>query len=107
MKKPDNMLRQVFRSYALTKRCYEERLGYEQIYISNPELSRAREAAKLLQNKIMKMGDRIDSDAAWNDSSRVAFQMRTNRDICQLALRSLDEAVQQHVPEQSGIKKDF
>lgn len=107
MKKPDNMLRQVFRSYALTKRCYEERLGYEQIYISNPELSRAREAAKLLQNKIMKMGDSIDSDAAWNDSSRVAFQMRTNRDICQLALRSLDEAVQQHVPEQSGIKKDF
>jgi hypothetical protein len=45
-------LGQSYSSYLIIKKCYDARLGYSMIYISDGELARAREQIKQLENKI-------------------------------------------------------
>jgi hypothetical protein len=62
---PENRLFEAYWRYAHVQYCYKVREGYAMIYISDPELARAKTVAKAIENKILDEQPGLDTDSIW------------------------------------------
>jgi hypothetical protein len=113
------VLRRSYTNYILVKLCYEERRGYLSVYISDPEMARAKDAVSAIENALLSRGvDAARKDELWTSAdtaarSRVAQLLRTDRlahvarDECQSSFEALMTTWQSLDPNAGATKKDF
>lgn len=114
-KLPVNALGNAYAAYIDVKRCYEAREGYLQIYISDPEMERAKNAVRQIEETVKPKLDPITAENLW---SRVQESEGRNfnpsgdylervRALCRERLGFLLQTLQQQVPESGKLEKDF
>jgi hypothetical protein len=110
-----NVLGNSYAAYVDVKRCYEARKGYSVIYISDPEMERARNAVREIEEAVKP---KVDTAAAENLWSRVqeaqgrSFNpsgdyLERVRALCRERLEFLLETHLEQVPDSRSIEKDF
>lgn len=110
---PDNPLNIIGNSYVYyigVRKCYEARQGYQLVYVSEPELARARVAVKALEDKAMQLMSDIKKEEMWKlaNAHVVALNNPINRDKCQFLLKLLMDSYRYHFPAKAnGVEKDF
>jgi hypothetical protein len=110
---PDNPLNIIGNSYMQyigVRKCYEAREGYQVVYISVPELARAREAVKALEEKALQLNPDIRKDEMWRVANENVDASRNPviRDTCQYVLKMLMDSYRYHFPAKAdGVEKDF
>lgn len=95
--------------YISVRRCHEVREGYQVVYISDPEMDRARHAIRRIEDEAKPHLERgVSTDKIWSVAANVAQSMAVNdRGICQWRFHRLEEAYRALVPDDHQIKKDF
>jgi hypothetical protein len=107
--KPSNRLRIAYAQYIFVKRCYDARLGYLTIYISESELARAKRAASRIEEKLKpNLPSDVTTDGLWSEANAAAApDLPLSQQTCQTMLGSLEQAYAELVPKDRQIKKDF
>jgi hypothetical protein len=103
-------LGQAYENYIVLKKCYEARLGYSLIYVSDVELSRARDQIKQLEDKIKVPG--IDTDNLWARANSAADERtRGGRSLdrysCHNTLVRLESTFRKWFPNARPLEKYF
>ena len=107
-KKPINALASVYGRYMFLKRCQEAREGYLEIYVSDAEMARAKQAVQRLEEKLKPQLDPdTDTGSLWSTVAQRPVPWKINRNSCQYILRDLDAEYKAAVPGDDVIKKDF
>lgn len=114
-------LSNAYKVYALIKSCYDERLGYAAVFISNPEMDKARSAIKRLEQLTELTNE--ETETLWSaaaERARIEFASRMsggrysesatkfNRRgyLCQQEYRKFNALISERLPA-TGIQKDF
>jgi hypothetical protein len=106
--KPINLLRSAYEQYIFIKKCYDIRQGYLTVNISDPELARAREAVKRIEEKLRpELPSGTTTDELWSKANVSPISYPVVQSACQMVLRSLEQTHGKLVPEDTGVKKDF
>jgi hypothetical protein len=107
-KLPRNVLGVAYAAYIDLKRCSDLREGYAAIYVSVPEMERAKDAIQQIERALKpKLDPDTTADYVW---SYVAEQKRIfvqDRSWCQYRLHDLLQMLQKQVPESGRVEKDF
>jgi hypothetical protein len=115
-KLPINILGTAYATYVDVKRCQEAREGYLQGYISDPEMSQAKDAVLTIEQTMKsKLDQNTTTDDVW---SRIATTEGRNfhpsgdyqagtRALCRSRLALLLGMLRDQAPETSVMKKDF
>jgi hypothetical protein len=120
-RKPENVLTSAYMSYIVVKRCYDVRQGYLAIYISDPEMTQAREAIHLIEKEIAPhLNSGVNVETLWSDADKrvqnqygamlsqmSAMAPHYGRGLCQRELFSLFQIRTGLFPSSGGTKKDF
>lgn len=113
---PQYILGNAYIRYIHVRRCYQARLGYGAIYISDTELEAARKAVRQLEQKYRndigvdaKTGAPWTTDSMWSRANEIANSdsWPENRELCQRALDDLLASYRKRVPERAIMPKDF
>jgi hypothetical protein len=125
---PKHLLIRSYYDYIVVRKCFEQRKGYVAVNIYDEEMDRAKEAAKAIEDAILKSNPNIDKAAAWKGASSDSSDWMTDRDQtelimsrynsqleldhndrnrCQQVLGMLEERLSRIVPEATAVKKDF
>lgn len=113
---PQYILGTAYMRYIYVKRCYQARLGYGGIYISDAELEAARRAVAQLEQKYRndigidaKTGRPWTTDSMWSKANEIinTDKRPESRELCQGALEDLLTSYRAHLPENAIIPKDF
>lgn len=109
-KKPINLLRTSYANYIFIKRCYDDRQGYLMVYISDPELARARHAVSRIEEKLKPdLPPSVTTDSLWSEANALIDKQRMPlvQPFCQTKLRSLEQTHRSLIPEDDRTPKDF
>ncbi len=105
-RRPVNVLKKLYSQYGYVKRCFDYRTGYVDIFISESEFNRARNAIKIIEDRVRKIDPSINTDQAWAEAA-TSINVVPDRASCQYSLTFLMAAFQEVAPEAAAPKKDF
>jgi hypothetical protein len=109
-REPINVLRTAYQQYILIRQCYNKREGYLEVFISEPEMDRAKEAVGRIEEKLRNaLPPGVTTDNLWSeevDKSPEPLWLVAGI-TCQAALLSLEKTYGELVPETKRLKKDF
>ena len=116
-KQPVNVLGNAYWSYLMVKHCYEARIGYLAVYISDREMVQAREAVYSIERTLKPQLDPGVFDRLWG---RVEAKVREHdfpnmlrryssytHDDCLRQLKLLLETLRRYAPNSGRVEKDF
>jgi hypothetical protein len=89
--KPENRLYRAYRRYAYIKACYEMRLGYAMIYITDAELDRAREKITGIEKDALAEigGKDFNTTSLFSRAVDANHGMSASYDACHIELRNI------------------
>ena len=116
-KQPVNVLGNAYWNYLMVKSCYEARIGYLAIYISDREMEQARDAVRTIEQALKPKLDPGVFDRLWgrvearvreqNIPDKLLRYHRYTHDECLGELKLLLETSRRYAPNSGRVEKDF
>jgi C-terminal processing protease CtpA/Prc len=107
-RKPENLLRASYSRYIFIKQCWESRSGYLAVFISDPEMERAKKAVSRIEDKLKpQLPSAVTTDELWSEANNGTNRLPVTQEFCQHELDDLETAYRNLAPEDRGVRKDF
>lgn len=92
---PRASLQKSYRRYIAVKECFDSRVGYAQIYVSDEQMNQAKQSIIAIEAEVKKISSEIDTDAVWAEATEKKLDSADNQ--FDAVIKLVDSVTSTHV----------